>query len=174
MKLYIDTDLDKISDHTLERLKRFSGKKFTYDELIRLVKNRRFKNKLSNLLDEYDKLYFGEIIFENLGNGKWKIIDKTPNVYRHIIHIVNKLPWPIGDIVDIRAEKLIETVLSIDSEIMQRELEITDYEYSDDDMNYFKDKIEKKYGHELKISFDLIYDLLVIIDECIGDLYFRE
>ena len=87
--------------------------------------------------------------------------------------IINRLPWSVGEMVNVKNEKNIETVLEMESIIKKDELDV-DFEYSADDMKYIQDTILEKLGHEVVLDFKFVEDMLEISDNCIGELYIKD
>ena len=114
-----------------------------------------------------------DLIIKRIGINKWKLEDRRPTVRRHILQVLNNLPWEVGSKVNLESDKVIENVINSASEIEMKEFGERCSDYSENEIRHFKQKIKEKYGISFIIDFESIKDVLKIIDDSIGELYFK-
>ncbi len=150
-----------------------TDKEICINKLLSFCKSTQLKKRIKELFIEYDTIHSGYYYVEKTCNGKFQVVDKRPAIQQQIMKIINRLPWSVGEMVNVKNEKNIETVLEMESIIKKDELDV-DFEYSADDMKYIQDTILEKLGHEVVLDFKFVEDMLEISDNCIGELYIKD
>lgn len=172
MNLYIEFDLDGVNKLTEKELLKYAETELTKKELLEVLTTLEQKRRLLGLFFKYDTIYLGDLILKKYGANKWRIADKKPTVQRHILRVLNTLPWEAGMQLNITSDKVIETILDVEKQIEEKELGTSCNDYSDDELKYFYKKVKGSFGSKLIINFDTVKEILKTVDDCISDLYF--
>ena len=93
---------------------KYAETELTKKELLEVLTTLEQKRRLLGLFFKYDTIYLGDLILKRYGKNRWRIADKKPNVQRHILRVLNTLPWEAGTQLNIISDKVIETILDVE------------------------------------------------------------
>ena len=170
--IYINFELNDEIKGIEQTLLSFTEQDLNEIDLLNILIEQEQKRYLFNLLLKYETICLGDLILSNIGAHKWKLEDRRYSVRKYRIKVLNTLPWSVGTTVNVDSDRLVENVVKTESRIEAKESNECDYEHSDDEIHYFKQRVRERLGTNLVIDYETIASILTIIDESIGELYF--
>jgi len=172
MRVYVECGSDCISKSIEAILLPLDEQVLKEKEILSFFETYIQKQKLYQLFSKFETICIGDLTLTKKGIDTWKLKDRRPNVRRHILQVLNNLPWEAESEVTMDEDNVLEIITKTEREIDINEFGDSGSDYSEDEIAYFEKKIKEKLGKKLIINFESIEKVFNIIDECIGDLHF--
>ena len=110
MRISINTTIESSCKRIVKRLDKFVGQSLSEEKLQSILYWPRLIKKFATLTFDIDILYLAHLILERFAGG-WLIKTRLTTSNRHVLRILNSLPWPPDTIVQISPLRFIDTVL---------------------------------------------------------------
>jgi len=173
MDMYIQFELDYVTKGIETALLPYAEQEYNRKELLNLIEEQLQRHKLLQLISMHSTIWLGDLNIQKTGVDRWKLKDRRPTARRYILQVLNNLPWPVETQVNLDSDKVIENIINTEREIEKKEFGDYCSEYTENETDYFKQKAYERFGKYLIIDFTSIQEVLKIIDDSIGELYFK-